>query len=65
MISLGLYPLVSLKEARERAAEAREEVARGLAPSIQGTRGTVFGSVAREWFEWADYLDELREKAKR
>ena len=33
LISLGLYPTVSLKEARERAATARKDIANGIDPS--------------------------------
>ncbi|GHV51282.1 integrase [Deltaproteobacteria bacterium] len=54
MISLGTYPLVSLKEARDRAAEAKIEVSGGVDPSIkkkviQG--GNTFQAVTKEWFD--------------
>lgn len=53
MISLGTYPAVSLKEAREKAAAAKLEVGNGVDPSakrkvIQG--GSTFQAVAKEWF---------------
>ena len=54
MISLGTYPLVALKEARDRATEARKEVEKGNDPAIlkkviQG--GNTFQVVAKEWFD--------------
>ena len=53
MISLGTYPLVSLKEARDRAIEAKKEVEQGIDPAmkkkvVQG--GNIFQVVAKEWF---------------
>jgi len=58
LLSLGIYPEVSLKEARERRDRAREEVAMGVNSSV--TRKTevvlqvkavtdTFEAVAREW----------------
>ncbi|MDR2605452.1 MAG: Arm DNA-binding domain-containing protein, partial [Desulfovibrio sp.] len=35
MISLGTYPLVSLKEARDKAWEAKKEVSQGVDPSVK------------------------------
>lgn len=54
MISLGTYPLVSLKEARDRAVDAKKEVEKGVDPStkkkaLQG--GDTFRAVAKEWFD--------------
>ena len=54
MISLGTHPSVSLKEARDRAVEAKREVSNGVDPSIkkkviQG--GNTFRAVAKEWFD--------------
>jgi integrase len=54
MISLGTYPLVSLKEARDRAVEARKEVEGGIDPAIKKRAirgGNTFQAVAKEWFE--------------
>ena len=59
LLSLGVYPAVSLKEARRRRDEYRQLVANGVNPSDQRKAtpaGTVddtsdsFESVAREWF---------------
>jgi integrase len=54
LISLGQYPAVSLKDARERAAEARKTLERGKNPSTERklTRlreQNTFELVAREW----------------
>lgn len=54
MISLGTYPLVSLKEARDKAAVAKIEVANGVDPSVKRKvvqSGNTFYAVAKEWFE--------------
>ena len=55
-ISLGVYPLVSLKEARERAFEARKLVEQGIDPSAQRKQEQrealqTFEIVALEWME--------------
>jgi integrase len=57
LLSLGTYPDVSLKKARERRGEAREQLADGLDPgearkAQRATRGSAnsFEAVAREWF---------------
>ncbi|MDQ6987774.1 MAG: integrase arm-type DNA-binding domain-containing protein, partial [Mariprofundaceae bacterium] len=55
-LALGMYPDVSLTEARKKHKEAREQVAAGIDPSMQkkatkqAEDGT-FEAVAREWFE--------------
>src|SRR5690606_18204156 len=56
MLSLGSYPEVSLKQARDRRHEIRQLVASGIDPSDQRKaekkdRATTFEAVAREW--WA------------
>ena len=56
LISLGSYPLVSLKEARERATEARKTLESGSDPSALRKQEklkveTSFELVAREWHE--------------
>lgn len=56
MLSLGVYPDVSLKRARERRDEARQLVANGEDPSAQrkadkAALSQTFEGVAREWFE--------------
>jgi len=54
-VSLGTYPDVSLKEARDKAYEARKLVQKGLDPSRQKKLPTDeagrFRSVCREWWE--------------
>ncbi|MDY3810663.1 integrase arm-type DNA-binding domain-containing protein [Desulfovibrio porci] len=71
-ISLGTYPTVSLKEARRRRDEAKEQLAHGLDPSEvkkearqaalveRLERENTFEAVAREWF--ASYSPTLSEK---
>jgi hypothetical protein len=64
LLSLGVYPDVSLKSARERRDEARRELASGVDPSAKRkaekvARADSFEAVAREWFgkfslNWAD-----------
>jgi integrase len=59
LISLGIYPEVSLKQARDRRDEARKLLAEGIDPSgerkaqkaklLRDESGT-FEAVAREWF---------------
>lgn len=54
MISLGTYPLVSLKEAREKAAAAKIDVGNDVDPSIKrkiAQGGNTFQAVAKEWFD--------------
>lgn len=53
-MSLGVYPNVSLRDARERRDEARKRVAHGIDPQKEreahkNGRGT-FEALAREWF---------------
>ncbi|MEX2525145.1 MAG: integrase arm-type DNA-binding domain-containing protein [Gammaproteobacteria bacterium] len=54
LISLGVYPEVSLKKARQRRDEARQMVADGIDPSMQrqaqkGTQANTFEAVGNEW----------------
>lgn len=58
-ISLGVYPEVSLKLARERRDTARRQIAQGIDPafirkqgkqSLTGEAANSFETVAREWF---------------
>ncbi len=67
-LSLGVYPDVSLKVARERCAEVRKQLADGVDPGSQRRRDKLtkahhavntFEAVTREWFskfspEWAE-----------
>lgn len=60
LISLGVYPAVSLKQARARPEEAKQLLDQGINPSDQ-PRGSIlstescaansFEAVSREWFE--------------
>ncbi|MEX9841040.1 tyrosine-type recombinase/integrase [Providencia rettgeri] len=60
MISLGIYPVVTLNEARAKRDEARKQVANGINPSearkaekaatINQTENT-FKNIALEWYE--------------
>ena len=68
MLSLGIYPDVSLKDARERRDDARRELADGIDPSHrrnaqksmrQAQAANSFELVSREWYEkhapnWVD-----------
>lgn len=58
MLSLGVYPDVSLKDARERRDKARQDIAKGIDPSSKrkaekSTKAELaansFEAVAREW----------------
>jgi integrase len=56
LISLGLYPTVTLKDARERATEARRTLENGIDPSEQRKQEKIsyqntFELVAMEWHE--------------
>lgn len=67
-LALGVYPDVSLKDARERRDEARKQIAAGIDPSAQRkatktAQADTFEAVAREWFEkfapsWVDSHSE-------
>jgi len=55
-ISLGIYPDVSLKEARAKRDEAKKDIAQGIKPSsfkktTETSNGMTFGELAIEWFE--------------
>jgi len=59
-LSFGKYPDVSLKRAREKRLEARQQLDEGLDPSFEKKRqresdaermGNSFESIAREWIE--------------
>src|SRR5665213_1934670 len=54
LLSLGVYPEVSLKAARAKRDKARELIAAGIDPSVErrvakAAQGTTFEGVAREW----------------
>lgn len=59
-ISLGTYPVIGLKEARQRREDAKKLIANGIDPSIQrqAVKASIrsketdsFEAVAREWFD--------------
>lgn len=57
-LSMGVYPDVGLKDARDRRDEARKKLANGIDPGsvrkvekIAETGADQFGTVAREWFD--------------
>lgn len=55
LLSLGVYPDVSLKEARNRRDAARKHLAQGIDPSAvrkatKANNANSFEAVAREWF---------------
>jgi integrase len=55
-VALGTYPAVSLKLARERREEARQQLARGLNPKVvkraaRESRSVLFSGVAEEWIK--------------
>ena len=53
MISLGIYPSVSLKEARGKASDAKKVLDSGVDPGIKKNAsqgGNTFQEVAKEWF---------------
>jgi integrase len=56
LVSLGHYPAVSLKDARDKAAEARKTLGGGKDPSTERRQAKLnqkntFESIAREWHE--------------
>ena len=56
LLSLGNYPDVSLKRAREKRDEARRLLADGIDPSVQRkndqqAKTETFEAIAREWLE--------------
>jgi len=53
-LSMGVYPMVSLKEARARRAAARKQLAAGIDPGLarkaeRSADADSFDAVAREW----------------
>jgi len=60
-LALGTYPEISLADARERCAEARQLLVKKIDPSVQRraekvalhqAAGDTFEAIAREWFEF-------------
>jgi integrase len=59
-LSLGVYPTISLKDARDRRDDAKRQLANGIDPGLQrkatklatlDRAGNTFEAVAREWYE--------------
>ena len=52
-LTLGKYPAISLTEARKKAEELREELARGNSPAdiINPPHAITFKEVAEDWFK--------------
>ena len=76
LLALGLYPQVSLKDARERAATARKLVASDIDPSVERKQSkelmqNTFELVALEWHEkqtpaWSErYAADVMKRMKR
>ena len=70
LISLGGYPEISLKMARERCVEARRLVATGVDPSARrqaerSTQSEVFEALAREWLELQAKSHDARTSEKK
>jgi integrase len=68
-ISLGTYPDVSLKRAREKRDEARRLVADGINPSDQrrtakDAQADTFKGIAEEWIPKQHFSDKTLEKAR-
>jgi len=61
LLSLGTYPIISLKEARKKRYEAKELLANGINPSdhrkqqnkiaMQEAKEGLFEQIAKEWFK--------------
>ncbi len=80
LLSLGTYPDVSLKEARQKREEARKMLGQGIDPGLQrkaekqtqsGSAANAFETLAREWFEkskvtWApSHADKIIRRLER
>jgi integrase len=68
MLSLGSYPDVGLKQARERLDEARKQVANGVNPASKrraerDAREDTFEAIAREWLAKQRFAPATLEKA--
>jgi integrase len=69
MISLGAYPAVTLKDARESRDTVRKQLAKGINPTTvrQETRSggqATFGAIAEEWLGRQTFTAKTREKAE-
>jgi Arm DNA-binding domain len=69
MVSLGAYPDVPLKDARERREEARRALASGVDPAAKRKTGrasleNTFEAIALEWLGKQQFATATREKAE-
>lgn len=69
LLSLGPYPKVSLREARQKAGELREQINEGRDPSAvrrleKTTRATTFAAVAKEFMAQQEHALRPATKAK-
>jgi integrase len=75
VLALGIYPEVSLKEARDRRIDARRQLAQGIDPNaarkaakltLRTAQGNTFASIAWEWFakEEGDWEPSNTKKVK-
>jgi len=75
-LALGVYPEVSLREAREKRAEARKQLREGIDPLLQKQKALLvrkaentdlFRDVATDWFKFKsqDWGDRNQRKMKR
>ncbi len=73
LLTLGTYPQLSLKEAREACADAKKQLGGGIDPSVQKKVRTraqenTFEAIAREWHEnkksaWSEnYAEDVLER---
>ena len=68
MVSLGSYPAVGLKLARQRRDEAREQLSAGIDPALakrteRDGRAITFASIAAEWMARQPFSAKTRAKA--
>ena len=69
LLSMGVYPTVSLREARQRKDAARELLARKIDPSqeraaTRAAQAVTFRAVATEWLEKQSWAAKTRQKAE-
>ena len=73
LLTFGMYPQISLKEARERCAESRKLLGGGIDPSVQKKVASrawenTFETIAREWHDnkksaWSEnYAEDTLER---
>jgi len=73
LLTLGTYPLLSLKEARERSVDAKKQLSGGIDPAVQKKIASLawentFETIAREWHDnkksaWSEnYAEDTLER---